>query len=504
MALSSNTLNSFHNVFDQAIGQGFANIQSDVNWIFNFLCILTIALTAVLTWAWEDASSVIRGLIQKMLMIGFIGLVLNNWHQYSLMIINGFTSLGLKASGSGMSSQTFLNEPSQIFVDGLKLFTKIHDSCGCTFLGDPIATIIYYLCGFLVVVAFGWLALGVFVATLEFKIVTLAGMIFIPFAIWPKLSFLSERAFGYVFSFGAKMLTLALIVSLGEQSVADLNIPAFAAGATSGKYDAIFTVCGLSLALTFIAVSSSRLAAALVSGGPQLGAGSAAAFGAGMAGAAVGAAALAGGVVSTATGSVLGRFRAASAAGNMARAANAAGGNAKGNVSPLAAAARGALFPSTVGRSAPPSGGAPRTPPGGAATAPKPNTAGGGNERAEPQSGSDGDRTPSANDGGGASGAPTVSETAQDTQAQPPGPESGVADADTTPKSQRAAGDTATAASKAGGTASSPSTGEPKAQKRSYTTGAGERSPLKKITDELRALEGQEATGSLGGPDIHK
>src|SRR5260370_86893 len=142
-----------------------------------------------------------------------------------------------------------------------------------------------------------------------------------------------------------------------------------------------------------------------------------------MAGAAGGASALAGGGVSTPPRSGLGRFPGASAAGKMARAGNAAGGHAKGKVGPPAAAARGALFPSTVGRSAPPSGGAPRTPPGGAATAPKPNTAGGGNERAEPQSGSDGDRTPSANDGGGASGAPTVSETAQDTQAQPPGPE---------------------------------------------------------------------------------
>jgi type IV secretion system protein TrbL len=505
--LAPNTLNDFHNVFDQAIAQGFANIQSDVNWIFNFMCILTIALTAILMWAWEDASSIIRGLIQKMLMIGFIGLVLNNWHNYTLMIVNGFTSLGLKASGSGMSSQTFQNEPSQIFVDGLKLFKKISDSCGCSVLGEPVTLFIYYLCGALVVVAFGWLALGVFIATLEFKIVTLAGMIFIPFAIWPKLSFLSERAFGYVFSFGAKMLTLAVIVSLGEQSIANLTVPTSQTGATGG-FDAVFTVCGLSLALSFIAFSSSRLAAALVSGGPQLGAGSAAAFGAGMAGAAAGAAALAGGVVSTATGSVMGRFRAASAAGNMARAANATGGN----VSPLAAAAKGALFPSSV-RKTPPSGaGTSRTPPGGhggsgpggGGAAPKPNPSVGANEAASPPSSSNGDKAPSADDSASAPAAPTTRDATQDTQTRPQASASPQAKADSTPKSQAAASDAAKTASKTESPDNTAPSGEQKNQKRSYTTGGGKQPPLKKITDELRALEGLEATGSLGGPDVHK
>ena len=45
----------------------------------------------------------------------------------------------------------------------------------------------------------------VFVTTLEFKLVTLASIILVPFAVWQKTTFLSDRALGYVFSVGAKV-----------------------------------------------------------------------------------------------------------------------------------------------------------------------------------------------------------------------------------------------------------------------------------------------------------
>jgi type IV secretory pathway TrbL component len=43
-------ISRLQNAFDQAIGGGFANIQSDVNWIFATITILTLVLTALLTW----------------------------------------------------------------------------------------------------------------------------------------------------------------------------------------------------------------------------------------------------------------------------------------------------------------------------------------------------------------------------------------------------------------------------------------------------------------------
>src|SRR5665213_2822925 len=62
-------INSFHNVFDQAVSTGFANIQSDVSWLFNIMIALTIALTALLTWIWGDWDGLIRSLIQRLSLI---------------------------------------------------------------------------------------------------------------------------------------------------------------------------------------------------------------------------------------------------------------------------------------------------------------------------------------------------------------------------------------------------------------------------------------------------
>lgn len=119
----------------------------------------------------------------------------------------------------------------------------------------------------LIMLAFAVLALQIMVALLEFKIVTLGGFVLLPFGIWSKSAFLAERPLGYVVSSGLKVLALAIVVS-GARTVFDQLIPS----ENPDIYEAL-TILVASMLLAMLAIYIPNLAAALVTGGPALGAG---------------------------------------------------------------------------------------------------------------------------------------------------------------------------------------------------------------------------------------
>jgi type IV secretion system protein TrbL len=335
-------ISKLQNAFDQAIGGGFANIQSDVNWIFATITLLTLVLTALLTWVWGEVDTLLRALIQRILLIGFIGYLVNNWHSLTMMVVDGMTQLGLKAGGSAQSYNSFLNSPEQIVSDGFNVAKHVYDVCNnCSLITNAGWLIIYLVAVAMILLAMFWLAITVFVTTLEFKLVTLASMILVPFAVWQKTTFLSDRALGYVFSVGAKLLALALVVTIGEKFLTNMTVSATPSLENAA---AIVLACFTVLVL---ALSGGSLASALVSGGPQLGAG--AVVGAAAATAAMGGATYLGGRAALgAAASPLRRY----AAGT--RAAAQSGQNGGSFTQRMAAGFRGAASP---GSASPPSAG---------------------------------------------------------------------------------------------------------------------------------------------------
>lgn len=378
-------ISQIQNAFDQAIGGGFANIQSDVNWIFATITILTLVLTALLTWVWGEVDTLLRALIQRILLIGFIGYLVNNWHSLTMMVVDGMTQLGLKAGGSGETFNTFLNSPEQIVSDGFNIAKHVYDVCNsCSLITNAGWLLIYLIAVAMILLAMFWLAITVFVTTLEFKLVTLASMILVPFAVWQKTTFLSDRALGYVFSVGAKLLALALVTTIGEKFLANLTVSATPSLENAA---AIVLAC---FTVLILALSGGSLASALVSGGPQLGAVSV--VGAAAATAAMGGAAyLAGRGAYGVAGSSVRRY----AAGTRAAAQSGNGGSF---VQRMGAGLRAAVTPN----SAPPASGPARSAQASAGPPPPATPAGAATRTAQAaQAASQADRT------GGASFGPT-------------------------------------------------------------------------------------------------
>ena len=124
----------------------------------------------------------------------------------------------------------------------------------------------------LVLLAFFVLAVQLFITLIEFKLTTLAGFVLIPFGLFGKTAFMAERVLGNVISSGIKVLVLAVIIGIGSTLFS--QFPAGFGGPTPTIDDAMAVVLA-ALSLLGLGIFGPGIANGIVSGGPQLGAGSA-------------------------------------------------------------------------------------------------------------------------------------------------------------------------------------------------------------------------------------
>lgn len=273
MPADYNVIDRFLSAYLNAIDSGFGLIKPDVLNVFGLLIVITIGITAVF-WALDENNNVAAGLFRKTLQIGFFAWLIGDWAGLSKTVVLGFAQLGLQAGGAGVNVNTFLSSPSDLVYMGMKLVTdmtvQIKELSGPIAFFENFAIIFVISLAVLgVIIAFVILAVQVFVTIIEFRLVTLAAFILIPFGIMKQTSFLSDRALGYVASSGLKVLTLALIVSIGSRTFEQLsvgNVPSI---------EASISILIASVVLVMLALTVPSIAAALVTGGPQLGAGAA-------------------------------------------------------------------------------------------------------------------------------------------------------------------------------------------------------------------------------------
>ena len=272
--VSMQTPNDLMVVFSNTVSQGFSALQGPINGIFGLMIVLVVALTGI-QWALSSNREVLASGFGKVLLIGFFAYLINDWERLSLLIQAGFVDLGLTAGGGSLSRGDFLN-PGAILEQGWQIVKALGETP--TRMENPldvagafIDALVMGLAMIGIMLAFAVLALQIIVTLLEFKIVTLGGFVLLPFGIWSKSAFLAERPLGFVVSSGLKVLALAIVVS-GARSIFDQLQPS----ADPDLYEAL-AILAAAILLAMLSLFIPNLAAALVTGGPSLGAGAAAA-----------------------------------------------------------------------------------------------------------------------------------------------------------------------------------------------------------------------------------
>lgn len=236
---------------------------------WNLLSVLATIeiLLAALFWAITGQDALV-GLIKKLLSIGFFVFVIQNYDYLLREVIDGFIATGKAASSAGGDSLASVRDPSSIieagFVAVMPIFDYLRSLTSSSVIFNIHSILITLFCGLGILVAYFIIAIQVFVTYLEFGIVSTLGLILIPFGVFKHTSFIAEKIFGAIISFGVKLMVLGFLVSITVPVLKSFNLPADPSWANS------FNLLVVTFAIAALAWHAPGVAAGLIAGGPSL------------------------------------------------------------------------------------------------------------------------------------------------------------------------------------------------------------------------------------------
>jgi len=311
-------INNFLSVFTSYIDSGFGLVGGEVGFLSTTLIVIDVTI-AGLFWAWGADEDVLQRLVKKTLYIGTFAFIIGNFSTLANILFQSFAGLGLKASGGTLSIGDFM-QPGTIAATGLDAAKPLLDDAGelmgfTSFFANFVLIAVLLLAWVIVVLSFFILSVQVFVTLIEFKLVTLAGFVLLPFAFFGRTAFMAEKVLGHIVSTGIKVLTLAVITGIGTTLFSQFT----AAGlGTAPTAEQVMSIALAALALLGLSIFGPGIANGIVAGGPALGAGAAAgtalAAGGALVGGAAGARLAAGAAASTIAGAARGGAYASGAA----------------------------------------------------------------------------------------------------------------------------------------------------------------------------------------------
>lgn len=254
-------LTNLLNAFMAAFTLGSSNISGDATRFLYIISAIEITVAA-LFWALKGEDALIE-FIKKTLVIGVFAWFVLNWSNFLNSVGQGFVDLGFKAGGGAASIANF-NDPSSIITMGFNAVSPIDAKIQTLNYLDVGPYIIYGWAMISILAAFAILGIQVFLTQLEFYLITTLALAFVPFGILRWTSFMSEKAFGMVFSLGVKMMVLAFIISVSPVVLGNLVLPG------DPTYGDCFNVLIGAAAIAFLAWHAPGIAAGMVSGGPSL------------------------------------------------------------------------------------------------------------------------------------------------------------------------------------------------------------------------------------------
>ncbi len=351
MTPDTGTLTHLLDAFLTVFNGGWSALQPKAMSLLGILVGIELTLSG-LWWAMSGDDAV-KGLIQKLLMIGIFFFFIQQWQMVTTTTMQSFARVGAIAGGASTSPGSLaLNDPSSIVAEGLNAIQPLSDKVDALTSGTWTALknlgTIMQIGLAMIGILFSFFLLGIqcFLVYLEFYIVAILSLILLPCGVFRHTAFLAEKAFGAVLAHGIKLMVLAFVIAIAQPVLQQITVPA-----DFSMRDAWCTLLA-AMTICFLAWHAPGVAAGLLAGSPSLSAGHATgaaleAGGAvvlGAAGIAAAGRAAASGVGATVqaasalkTGAGVGAARAAEAgAGPVGQAAGAVGGAAKVALSPLA------------------------------------------------------------------------------------------------------------------------------------------------------------------------
>lgn len=304
--------------------------------LYGILILLDFILAVLLNIGETDH---IKQLVRKVLFYGFWIWIIREWGTLCDALLDSLMITGTAVGGVDAS---VLKTPSLLidkgFVVAYPYWQYASDMSWIEITASPLNWLMAVIGYAGVVLAFGILALQIFITYVEFYIASALLLIFIPWGSFKYTSFVAEKAIGAVISYGTKLMMLGAVYGLSSGIIDSMTITL-----NNGEPDPSTVLASMlgPFALCLLCWQAPGMAAGLMTGAPTLSAGTAAGTAvAGFAGAAAGGSAGAGiGSMAMSTGSSAARAGAALA--GAATAGSTAGGPGAGGAAGAMSGAAG-------------------------------------------------------------------------------------------------------------------------------------------------------------------
>ena len=176
--------------------------------------------------------------------------------------INGFVWAGSKAGSSGNIS--VMNDPSAIMVEGFRVVANLAKSIASASPWELPAYFTNLIIFLLIILCYAIIAIQVFLVQVEFGIIATLGLILIPFGVLRPTSFIAEKVFGAIISFGIKLMVLSFILSITFPILQQLAIP------DEPNLLSFVNVFVAAAMLAFLCWHAPSIAASMLAGSPTL------------------------------------------------------------------------------------------------------------------------------------------------------------------------------------------------------------------------------------------
>ena len=303
--------------------------------LYGILILLDFILAVLLNIGETDH---IKQLVRKVLFYGFWIWIIREWGTLCDALLD---SLMITGTAIGGVDASVLKAPSLLIDRGIEIgkpyLTYASEMSWLEITASPLNWLMAIIGYAGVVLAFGILALQIFITYVEFYIASALLLIFIPWGSFKYTSFVAEKAIGAVISYGTKLMMLGAVYGLSAGIIDSMSI------SLNGEPEPGSVLASMlgPFALCLLCWQAPGMAAGLMTGAPTLSAGTAAGTAvAGFAGAAAGGSAGAGiGSMAMSTGSSAARAGAALA--GAATAGSTAGGPGAGGAAGAMSGAAG-------------------------------------------------------------------------------------------------------------------------------------------------------------------
>lgn len=266
MTPNSGILNIVLRTFSEQFVFGMEALHGDAIHLLSLLVVMELSVVA-LFWAMSGDEALGKFLRKIIFFSVFVGII-NNYGFILQVVKSSFVETGTKAAG-GVTS--YIDDPSGILDRGIEIIGPLLGLAQekVSLLSLEIFDALFLLIATLtILVSYMILAFQVFITRIEFGLISTLGLMLVPLAVFSKTSFMTEKIFGAIVSFGVKLMVLSFVISVAFPIIEKLTIPEVASW-----YDQIYTAAA-SIAIACLALHAPGVAAGLLAGSPSLHAGS--------------------------------------------------------------------------------------------------------------------------------------------------------------------------------------------------------------------------------------